>query len=177
LRPAPGRSCGDELSRQLGPIVCLASLAVLVGCGSGGDSNSQTGFSYRAHGGGPTQPFRNVLEVDGLNLQANCRTFNGAPVFDAAASTTVRGASFGIHYGLQDGETPTFVDRNLYALTAENGASRVLGPIGRHDAAAGTMTFLRPDGGSVTVTFVAMTGAANADCAFGGSALVQSGDG
>ena len=164
------------MSPQLAAIVWVAALVVLAGCGSSGDSNSRTGFSYRAHGGAPTQPFRSVLKLNGLTLQANCRTFNGAPAFDATASTTVRGASLGIHYGLQDGETPTHVERNLFARSADNGADEILGPIGLHDAAAGTMTFLRPDGGSITVTFVAMTGAPNADCAFGGSALVDSAD-
>lgn len=154
---------------------CAATVAIAVaGCGSGGDSDSQTAFSFRAHAGPPTQRLRTVLKANGLTLQANCRTFNGAPIFDASASTTVRGSSLGIHYGLQGGETPTFVFRNLRALTVENGGTRILGPIGLHDSAAGTMSFLRPDGDSVTVTFVAMNGAPNADCAFGGSALVHS---
>jgi hypothetical protein len=157
--------------RQLGAIVSVAALFVLVGCGSGSDSDSQTAFSFRGHASTPTPTFQSVLEANGLNLQANCMRANGAPVFSAGASTTVPGASLGIHYGLQDGETPTFVFRNLRALTVENGETRILGPIGLHDSAAGTMTFLRPDGRSVTVTFVAMTGAPHADCVFGGSAF------
>jgi hypothetical protein len=161
--------------RQLGAIVWVAALVVLAGCGSGSGSDSQTAFSYRAHATTPTPPFQRVLQANGLNLQANCMRASGAPVFNAGASTTVPGASLVIHYGLQDGETPTSVYRNLRALTAENGVARVLGPIGRHDSAAGTMTFLRPDGGSVTVTFLEITGAPDTDCVFGGSALVHSG--
>jgi hypothetical protein len=171
----------ENAPRELGAVVLVIGLFAFLGCGSERGPDTQTAFSFRAPASAPPAgralPLRTVLEANGLSLQADCMRASGAPVFEAAASTMVPGASLGIHYGLQDGETPTVVIRNLRALTAQRGEPGVLGPIGPEDAAAGTMSFLRRDGGSVTVTFVAMTGAPNADCAFGGSASVHSADG
>jgi hypothetical protein len=169
----------NEASRELGAVVFVIALLTLIGCGSDKDPDSQTAFSFRAHASAPPAgaalPLQRVLRAGGLDLEANCMSANRIPVFSAAASSAVAGSTLGVHYGLQDGETPTLVIRNLGALTLETGQSGILGPIGPHDAAAGTMTFLRPDGGSVTVSFTAVTGAPDADCAFGGSALVYSG--
>jgi hypothetical protein len=151
-----------------------ACLAIGAGVGiasSGGSTRDEAvgSFNFRTQATSPRPELRDVLSKDGLILKAACQQASGLPVLELALSTRVP-AAFGIHYGLQDDETPTQVFHQI----SPSQVVGLLGPIGKGNGATGTLTYLRPDGDAVTVNFVAMTKASGADCAVGGTVVHKS---
>lgn len=129
------------------------------------------GFNYRAMAGAPDDlPGERVLDVGGLTINVSCRTFGGSPVVGSSATSSVNHASLGWSYDTRHGEHHSFVRTNF-----GEGELGFLGPIPAGDANTGTLTYVRPDGGSVTATFLAMNGAPGTDCVFAGTAQSSSG--
>jgi hypothetical protein len=163
--------------RGLAALIAIAavSLAVGVGIGTAGGSGSSedgeqdglvTTLNYRMDAAAPRPRLRNILNSDGLQLEAACQRANGLPVLEFALSSRVA-ASFGLRAGYQDDET----DTRVFHGVSPGQVIRILGPIGKGDGATGALTYLRPDGRAVTVNFVAMTRAAGSDCVVGGTVI------
>jgi hypothetical protein len=77
-------------------------------------------------------------------------------------------ASLATDYRTQEetGLTTTYILRDF------DDRRRFLGPIPGGDANTGTLTYVRPDDGTVT-SFLAMTRPQSDDCVFGGTALAH----
>jgi hypothetical protein len=155
-------------------VVVLAALAVGVGLaiatGSGSSDDDSDALvinlNYRANAVHPAPHLRNVLSTDGLELKAWCQLANGLPVLGFAASSTAA-ASLGFHAQLQSDETVARVFHDVHP----DQLISILGPVGAGNGATGTLTYSRPEGQAVTVSFVAMTEAPGAECAVGGTVV------
>jgi hypothetical protein len=142
-----------------------AAMAALAGCGGG--STMTTRVTFQANAGTPATP---ILQLDGLTVLGSCRRagHNPTPFLTVSARTAVDDAVIGSHFGQQAQASPdyTFV---IEDFDRSFGRWDVLGT--NPDKTAGTLNYSRPDGGQVSVTFVADEGAPQGDCVFGGTAI------
>ncbi len=149
----------------------LAGVGLLVGTGAAGTSRAaDAGTTTRAVRFEANAGTRNkrILDLGGLVIRASCTDYGrGRTYLSVATKTKINNASKAVvlsqrHAGR--GHTYAFssgFDRadGWYDFTGTNPANTT-----------GTLSFSRPDGGQVSVTFRADEGTPHADCLFRGTA-------
>lgn len=146
------------------------SIALVVGaascfmgaCADGGPSVNAQKVSFQASVGTHDET---VLELDGLRLRASCKKNDGQPYLSVAALTDVDDAIISSRFEQQDHGGFVFV---LSDFDRSYGPWDFLGP--NAAKTTGTLNYSRPDGGQVTLDFVADEGTTQGDCVFGGIA-------
>jgi hypothetical protein len=170
-------SCDLKWPGRLGVLVLVASMAAS-GCAgaskqesisaSSGAGTAIKGVHFLADTGTNNE---RILRLNGLTLIASCRHIHGnpLPLLSVSAKTSVDNAVLASHFGQGRHGFPnyTFV---LDDFDKGNGRRRdVLGT--NPDKTAGTLNYSRPDGGQVSVTFVADEGTPQGACVVGGTAV------
>lgn len=110
-----------------------------------------------------------ILSLHGLSLLASCRHVgsNPKPLLSVSARTSVDNAVLASHFGQQGHGSPTYTFV-LDDFDRADGRRDVLGT--NPAATAGTLNYSRPDGGQVSVTFVADENTDQGACVFAGTA-------
>jgi hypothetical protein len=109
------------------------------------------------------------LSLGGLTLVGSCRHVDGnpKPLLSVSARTSVDNAILASHFGQQGHGSPTYTFV-LDDFDRSDGRRDVLGS--DPAATAGTLNYSRPDGGQVSVTFVADEGSSQGACVFAATA-------
>jgi hypothetical protein len=154
----------------------LAALALAIPlCACGHDSPTSTiqAVSFRASGGPDQQPFRSsnsqtILELGDLTIRAQCaRGEGGQPFLNVGAATSVDNATISSRF-IEQAHPPA-----PYLFVIED-FDKSYGPydfLGHPRRAGGDLTYSRPDGGQVSLSYTTTSGAGGpADCFLGGVA-------
>ena len=176
LSPVRGRTGQEPLFAFRRHYASLATLALAalatVGCGADSPSSTARAVSFRASAGPNQQPFhpsdsQTILNLGDLTIRASCaRGEGGQPFLNVGAETSVDHAVVSSHY-TKVGSPPTPYVFVLDDFNQSHGPWDFL----RHPKrAAGTLSYSRPDGGQVSLTFITTSGAGPADCFLGGVA-------
>jgi hypothetical protein len=144
------------------PLLIGAALSVISGCGDDGSSVTSRGVSYRASADTAREE---VLELEGLRVEASCKMRRGQPYLSVIAATNVNNAVISSRFEQQDHGGFVFV---LSDFDHSYGPWDFLGPNPRKTT--GTLNYSRPDGGQVAIDFVADEHAPQGECVFGGIA-------
>ena len=136
-------------SRSILSLLGLAAAGLIAaGCGSGDSSATTQRIVFKSGTGTENE---RVLSVNGLTLLASCKNNAGQTLLAVAAETAVDNAVISSHFGQK-------VASGDYVF-AMSDFDRSYGPwdfAGTNPAkTAGTLSYSRPDGGQVTVTYVA----------------------
>jgi hypothetical protein len=144
------------------PIATALGIVAVAGAiaGCGGDSSTIERVSFQADAGTPST---SILNLGGLTILGAC-----PPFLSISARTAVDNAVVASHFGQRAHGSPayTFV---IDDFDRSYGRWDVLGT--NPDRTVGTLNYSRPDGGQVSVTFVADENAPQGDCVFAGTAV------
>jgi hypothetical protein len=154
----------------------LAALALAIplsACGDDSATSTIQAVSFRANGGPDQQPFRpsnsqTILELGDLTIRAQCvRGEGGQPFLNVGAATSIDNATISSRF-TEGGHPPT-----PYLFVIED-FDKSYGPydfLGHPRQAGGDLTYSRPDGGQVSLSYTTTSGAGcPADCFLGGVA-------
>lgn len=155
-------------------VVGLCASAVVIGCGGSSPKATTQAVSFRASAGTNHQPLRpsdsqTILNLGELTIRASCnRSESGQTLLSVGAETGVNHAVVSSRY-TEAGTPPTPYVFVLDDFNKSYGPWDFLGEIRK---AAGTLTYSRPDGGQVSMSFTMALGGSRADCFFGGVATL-----
>jgi hypothetical protein len=112
-----------------------------------------------------------ILSLGGLTVSASCRDYGGrvdAPYLSVGARTAYDDSMIGVSFVQRKGPQPAAYSFVLSDFDRDYGTWDFLGtnPVNT----VGTVVFSRPDGGQVTITYLADRGTAQGQCAFSGTA-------
>src|SRR4051812_18332346 len=139
---------------------CAGSSAPADPRGAGPDPMIK-GVHFRAHTGTNNE---RILRLNGLTLIASCRHIDGypKPLLSVSAKTSVDNAVLASNFGQQ---RQGFASYTFVVDDFDRGNGRRRDVLGTNpDKTAGTLNYSRPDGGQVSVTFVADEGTPQGAC-------------
>jgi hypothetical protein len=110
--------------------------------------------------------YERILDLGGLSLRARCRKDGGKWDLDVTAKTAVDNAVLVASFSQK--RDPSAFTAPVPNFDRSTGPISFLGVFYRD--AAGTLSYSRPDGGQLTLTFFAAEGTAQGGCVFGGIA-------
>lgn len=149
--------------------VLLVGSTFLVGCNDGGDTTASStvkSISFQAETGVEDEF---IETIGGLTLTGSCKEEVGGPFLSVGAATDVDDAVISSHFDQKgsDGLGYVFV---MPDFDRDYGQWDFLGGAYGQTSSAGTLNFSRPDGGQVSIDFVATADAPQGDCVLGGIA-------
>jgi hypothetical protein len=153
-------------------VLAIAALAV-VGCGDDSPSATTRAVSFRASAGPNEQPFRpstsqTILDLGDLTIQASCaRGEGGEPFLNVGAATGVDNSTISSRFTEQGHPATPY----LFVIEDFDKSYGRYDFLGHPRRAAGDLTYSRPDGGQVSLSYTTTSGAGGpADCFLGGVA-------
>ena len=123
--------------------------------------------SFRADAGAKDQT---ILNLGGMSIVGSCvQAVDFGPYLSVAAETAVDDAAIAVSFTQRRGQDQSAYEFGLSDFDRSYGPWDFLGT--NPGDTAGTLHFARPDGGQVSITFLANQDTAQGDCVFGGTAV------